>query len=142
FPTTRRSPKRPISIARSSSGTSPAMRRRRQCRRAPRSRAARRWPSPGRSRSRRTPTPRGARSAACTRTAGRSDMKKPDLPSSQPPALELSDVRRRIDTVDEQLLGLLAERAELVAFVAEAKRENGLATVDPERENAVLRRLL
>ena len=69
-------------------------------------------------------------------------MSEPPKPPSEPPALELPDVRRRIDSVDEQLLALLAERAELVAFVAEAKRESGLATVDPERENAVLRRLL
>lgn len=63
-------------------------------------------------------------------------------PPPKPPALDLSAVRRRIDAVDEQLLSLLAERAELVAQVAEAKREEGLATVDPERENAVLQRLL
>lgn len=63
-------------------------------------------------------------------------------PPKAPEALDLPSVRTRIDSVDEQLLSLLAERAELVARVAEAKREGGLATVDPERENAVLSRLL
>lgn len=57
-------------------------------------------------------------------------------------APRLGDVRERIDSVDERLLALLAERAELVAHVAEAKRAKGISTVDPERENAVLRRLL
>lgn len=68
-------------------------------------------------------------------------------PASEPvaearPTLELGEVRERIDSVDQRLLDLLAERADLVASVAEAKRENGLHTVDPERENAVLKRLL
>ncbi len=56
--------------------------------------------------------------------------------------LPLGEVRVRIDAVDERLLELLSERADLVARVADAKRENGISTVDPERENAVLRRLL
>lgn len=64
------------------------------------------------------------------------------LPPKPAPDLDLAEVRRRIDAVDDQLLALLAERAELVAKVAEAKREGGLATVDPERENAILERLL
>lgn len=55
---------------------------------------------------------------------------------------DLNKVRGRIDAVDEGLLELLAERAELVAHVAEAKREAGLSTVDPERENALLERVL
>ncbi len=65
-----------------------------------------------------------------------------ELTAEPPPRLELGEVRERIDHVDERLLSLLAERAELVAHVAEAKRESGITTVDPERENAVLRRLL
>jgi chorismate mutase / prephenate dehydratase len=56
--------------------------------------------------------------------------------------IDLSALRLRIDAVDEQLLALLAERADLVADVAEEKRAHGLSTVDPERENALLRRLL
>ena len=44
--------------------------------------------------------------------------------------------------MDARLLALLGERTELVAHVAEAKRAKGISTVDPERENAVLQRLL
>lgn len=56
--------------------------------------------------------------------------------------MSLDDLRRRIDSVDDRLLDLLAERAELVSAVADAKRGAGLATVDPEREKALLERLL
>jgi chorismate mutase / prephenate dehydratase len=56
--------------------------------------------------------------------------------------VDLAELRDRIDAVDDRLLALLAERTDLVAKVARTKREQGLNTVDPERENAVLRRLL
>lgn len=80
------------------------------------------------------PTNEGARNEA-------SGERMPE-PSTTSSVIPLGDVRRRIDDVDERLLELLAQRAELVAHVAEAKREKGIGTVDPERENAVLKRLL
>jgi chorismate mutase/prephenate dehydratase len=55
---------------------------------------------------------------------------------------DLRSLRGRIDGVDDKLLELLSERAELVAEVAEHKRSQQLATVDPERENDVLHRVL
>ena len=58
------------------------------------------------------------------------------------PAIDLDDVRQRIDSIDDALLSLLAERADIVSRVARAKRARGLDTVDPERENAVLQRAL
>lgn len=57
-------------------------------------------------------------------------------------APDLGALRERIDALDERLLELLAERAELVAQVADAKKDRGLGTIDPERENAILRRML
>lgn len=63
-----------------------------------------------------------------------------DRDDEQP--IDLGAIREGIDAVDERLLALLAERADLVARVAEAKRGRGLGTIDPERENAVLRRML
>jgi chorismate mutase/prephenate dehydratase len=63
-----------------------------------------------------------------------------DRPKDSP--ADLVEVRHRIDSVDERLLALLAERADLVAIVADAKRESGTSTVDPERENALLARLI
>ncbi len=55
---------------------------------------------------------------------------------------DLAELRARIDGVDGRLLELLAERAELVAGIAEAKRERGISTVDPERENLLLKKVL
>ncbi len=55
---------------------------------------------------------------------------------------DLSALRERIDAVDSKLLALLSERADLVAEIAEAKRASGLGTVDPERENALLRKVI
>lgn len=54
----------------------------------------------------------------------------------------LDRLRARIDSVDAHLLDLLAERAELVADISAVKRVAGLSPVDPERENALLRRVL
>ncbi len=55
---------------------------------------------------------------------------------------ELGELRARIDGIDAQILDLLAERAEVVAGVAEAKRERGAPALDPEREKHLLERIL
>ena len=55
---------------------------------------------------------------------------------------DLETLRAGINRVDGQLLELLAERAELVAGIAGAKKRGGLSTVDPERENELLHRVL
>ena len=55
---------------------------------------------------------------------------------------DLPALRTRIDSVDQRLLELLGERADLVADIARAKQNEGLSTVDPERENALLERVL
>lgn len=71
----------------------------------------------------------------------RDDRDEPDDRDGAEPA-DLDALRERIDGVDSGLLALLAERAELVAGISEAKRARGLTTVDPERENALLERVL
>lgn len=55
---------------------------------------------------------------------------------------DLRQLRARIDGIDERILDLLAERADVVGAVAEAKRGTGTAAVDPEREKALLETLL
>src|SRR6267378_3178283 len=69
----------------------------------------------------------------------------PRAPASAPPAaprgLELEQVRVRIDAVDEQIHGLINERARLAQQVGISKTRDG-RTVDvyrPEREAQVLR---
>lgn len=58
------------------------------------------------------------------------------------PTLDLAAVRARIDAIDDRLLALLAERAEVVADVAAAKQREGTPALDPEREKALLERIL
>lgn len=63
--------------------------------------------------------------------------------AEQRPSLET--VRARIDAIDEDLLALLDERAALASAVAEAKRAEGRGDqfgLRPEREAAIVRRLL
>lgn len=55
---------------------------------------------------------------------------------------DLLPLRCRIDGIDQRILDLLAERAEVVGAVAEAKRATGAAAVDPEREKELLESLL
>ena len=46
---------------------------------------------------------------------------------------ELRDFRRRIDTIDERILGLLGERFAVIREVAAFKAPRGLPAVIPER---------
>ncbi len=55
--------------------------------------------------------------------------------------LDLDELRRGIDAVDQQILKLLHERVRLVMAVGEYKRERGIAVYDPARERALLDRL-
>src|SRR5438045_6405705 len=62
--------------------------------------------------------------------------------ATRPQPLDLEQVRARIDAVDEQIHGLLSERARLAQQVGISKSSDG-RTVDfyrPEREAQVLRR--
>ena len=52
----------------------------------------------------------------------------------------LSELRSAIDSVDERLVALLAERARLVVEVGHAKRHEGVAIYAPSRERAVFER--
>jgi chorismate mutase/prephenate dehydratase len=56
--------------------------------------------------------------------------------------VNLDDIRRQIDTIDQELLGLLNRRADLVHEVGVVKKRDGLQIYAPEREEALLRRLI
>lgn len=56
--------------------------------------------------------------------------------------MNLDEIRRQIDEVDAQLLDLLGKRADLVHEVGEIKKRDGLQIYAPEREEALLRRLV
>ncbi len=55
---------------------------------------------------------------------------------------DLGKLRERIDAVDNHLLGLLNERADLVHEVGLIKKRDGLQIYAPEREEALLQRLV
>lgn len=58
-----------------------------------------------------------------------------------PPAGErLQALRGRIEQIDRELIGLIAERVRLAREVGAAKRELGMPTLDPAREATVVRR--
>jgi 3-deoxy-7-phosphoheptulonate synthase / chorismate mutase len=50
----------------------------------------------------------------------------------------LQALRKRIDSIDIQLLGLLNARAAVVADVYALKRANGITRFDPARTQAIL----
>ncbi|HSP41592.1 MAG TPA: chorismate mutase, partial [Luteolibacter sp.] len=56
--------------------------------------------------------------------------------------MSLDDIRRQIDDIDRELLGLLNRRADLVHEIGVVKKSNGLQIYAPEREEALLRRLI
>lgn len=53
----------------------------------------------------------------------------------------LHELRERLDAIDAQVIALLAERAQVVAQVAEHKRAHDLPVHMPEREAAIIARL-
>lgn len=56
--------------------------------------------------------------------------------------MSLDDLRRDLDEVDELLIDLLAQRAELVAAIWAWKEKHGVERFDPVREQALKERLL
>ncbi|MBM3862947.1 MAG: prephenate dehydratase [Verrucomicrobia bacterium] len=56
--------------------------------------------------------------------------------------MNLDDIRRRIDAIDRELLGLLNRRADLVHEVGLVKKRDGLQIYAPDREESMLRRLV
>ena len=61
--------------------------------------------------------------------------------SSQKVPDELLALRDQIDSIDEDMMDLLARRFKVTARVGELKAESGLDSVDPVREQEKLERL-
>ncbi|MCU0752794.1 MAG: chorismate mutase, partial [Akkermansiaceae bacterium] len=56
--------------------------------------------------------------------------------------MNLDEIRSQIDGIDHELLALLGRRADLVHEVGLIKKRDGLQIYAPEREEALLRRLV
>lgn len=54
--------------------------------------------------------------------------------------LELARLRSEIERVDHAIVTLIAERVQLACEIGEAKRAEGMPTVDPAREASIIRR--
>ncbi len=54
----------------------------------------------------------------------------------------LNEIRKQIDSIDDQVHDLLMERAALVSSVVAAKKKDGMQIVQPSREARLMRRLL
>lgn len=66
---------------------------------------------------------------------------KSSLPGSSGSGASLPELRERIDSLNDQILSLVQQRAEIVLEIARLKREQGLEGHDPQREEEMLRRL-
>ncbi len=55
--------------------------------------------------------------------------------------MPLDELRKKIDFLDNELLRLLNERAEVVHGIGEAKKSAGIMIYAPEREEALLQAL-
>ncbi|MDI6774540.1 MAG: chorismate mutase, partial [Verrucomicrobiota bacterium] len=56
------------------------------------------------------------------------------------PARGIDELRQEIDAIDEQIVRLLAQRAQVAARIGEKKRELGIPVQNVARENVVLER--
>ena len=56
--------------------------------------------------------------------------------------MQIEELRQRIDTLDRQIVDLLAERAGCARTIGEVKKGRSLPAFDPAREQEVLRRIL
>lgn len=50
------------------------------------------------------------------------------------PEKELAELRKEIDSIDKELLGLLVERFSVTRRIGELKKREGMAAEDPDRE--------
>ena len=51
--------------------------------------------------------------------------------------MEIADWREKIDGLDEQIVGLLSERARAATEIGAIKQQTGAAIYEPEREQSV-----
>ena len=55
--------------------------------------------------------------------------------------LNLEEIRKDISAINDEMLALFVKRMELSSQVARYKKANGLPTLDPKREEAILQKV-
>ena len=56
-------------------------------------------------------------------------------------SMNLDDLRQSLDRIDNEVMALLAQRANIITQVAEFKKTHGGPVYDPAREDAIIARL-
>lgn len=51
----------------------------------------------------------------------------------------MEHLRKKIDTIDTQIVGLVAKRQSCVLRIGEYKKENGVPVFQPKRERAIIK---
>lgn len=52
--------------------------------------------------------------------------------------MDLSEIRKKLDTLDAELVNIIAKRQELIPDVAEYKKKNNVKRYQPEREKEII----
>jgi len=55
--------------------------------------------------------------------------------------MNLSEVRKKLDKIDNKIISLLSDRNKLIPFVAEYKKKNNIAQFQPSRESEMLKNI-
>ena len=55
--------------------------------------------------------------------------------------MDIDDIRKEIDRLDNELLKIFNERADLALKIGEIKKEKGLPVYDPDREKRIFDRM-
>lgn len=55
--------------------------------------------------------------------------------------MDISDIRKMIDAMDDELLRIFNQRAQLALEIGHHKKRLGLAVYDPEREKKIFERM-
>ncbi|MDO3379871.1 chorismate mutase [Geoalkalibacter halelectricus] len=55
--------------------------------------------------------------------------------------MDISDIRKHIDALDDELLKIFNQRAQLALDIGHHKKRLGLAVYDPERERKIFERM-
>jgi chorismate mutase-like protein len=73
--------------------------------------------------------------------ASESQAVKSDLSESEAD-IKLKELRKKIDVINQEILVLLNERAEVVLEIGELKKENSMEVYDPGREKEIENKLV
>lgn len=69
-------------------------------------------------------------------------MKKNDTHKTERSNTELERLRKKVDAIDDEIVGLLGKRQFIVKAIGEIKKSNGIKVLSAAREQQILKRIL